>query len=96
LSTIYETSGTPPGIVLEFESPVTVKYLHELEAASQMLSVVISRILEKVVEDFSERQQTSLSNIIEEICMVFSISNEIITYSGGDLNKVLKKPVATP
>ena len=96
LSTIHETSGTPPGIVLEFESPVTVKYLHELEAASQMLSVVVSRILEKVSEDFSERQQTLLSNIMEEIGMVFSISNEIITYSGGDLNKAIKKPIATP
>jgi hypothetical protein len=96
ISEIHKESGTPPGIILEFENPVIVKFLHELETASQMLSVVVSKVLEKVFEDYSERQQTSLSNVIEEINMIFSISNDIISYSGADLNQVLKRPKSTP
>ncbi len=96
LSDLNDASGTPPGVILEFENPVIVKYLHELETASQMLSVVVSKVLEKVFEDYSESQQTSLVNIMEEINMIFSISNDIISYSGANLNQVLKKPKSTP
>lgn len=93
---LFEVSGNPPGIVLEFENPVTVKYLHELETASQMLSVVVSKLLEKTSNDLSERQQTNLKDIIKEVEMIFCICNDIIAYSGGNFESVIKKIKSVP
>lgn len=93
---LFEVSGNPPGIVLEFENPVTVKYLHELETASQMLSVVVSKLLEKTSNDLSERQQTNLKDIIKEVEMIFCICNDIIAYSGGNFDSVIKKIKSLP
>ena len=88
---LFEASGTPPGIVLEFDNPAKVKYLHELEAAAQMLSVVVAKLLEKTSSDLSERQQTDIKDIIKEIEMIFCICNDVIAYAGGNFNSVIKK-----
>jgi hypothetical protein len=88
---LFAASGTPPGIVLEFDNPVTVKYLHDLEGASQMLSVVVAKLLEKTSSDLSERQQTDIKDVIKEIEMIFCICNDVIAYAGGNFNSVIKK-----
>jgi hypothetical protein len=90
-SKLVAASGTPPGFVLEFDNPVTVKYLHELESAAQMLSVVVAKLLEKTSSDLSERQQTDIKDIIKEIEIIFCICNDVITYAGGNFNSVIKK-----
>jgi len=93
---LFEATGNPPGIVLEFDNPVTVKYLHELETAAQMLSVVVSKLLEKTSNDLSERQQTDIKDIIKEIEIIFCICNDVIAYSGGNFNSVVKKIKSVP
>lgn len=93
---LFAASGTPPGFVLEFDNPVTVKYLHELEAAAQMLSVVVAKLLEKTSLDLSERQQTDIKDVIKEIEMIFCICNDVIAYAGGNFNSVIKKIKSIP
>lgn len=91
MSELMSLEGHSKGFSLEFDNPLEVKFLHDLEPTSSMLSVVISKLLEKVYSDYSERQQTKIGEIADDIQMIFSMCNDVVAYSGGSINQVVKK-----